>query len=114
MARIIVTDSTLTVGLSAWETVGSLHRDVTVPRDSVRAVHVAANGLSEVSGFRAPGTFVPWVVALGTFWRRSGREFAVAYRSRPAVVIELENAKFRRMVVATKNPEADAHALASP
>ena len=85
--------------LNDLEKAGALHGDVRVPASAVRAVRVSAAPFRELRGVRAPGTGVPGVVALGTWRRRGGKDFAAVYRGGPCVVVELEGAEYGRLIV---------------
>jgi len=85
--------------LNDLEKAGALHGDVRVPAASVTAVRVTQTPFRELRGIRAPGTGIPGVVALGTWRTRDGKEFAAVYRGGPAVVVELEGAPYRRLIV---------------
>ena len=63
---------------------------------------------------RAPGTGLPGVLALGTWRGNGGKDFAALYRGGPAVVVELEGAPFRRLLVSAHDAPAVAELLRDP
>jgi hypothetical protein len=99
MAEYSVEREDLVVVMSGLEHLGALRGDVRVPLSSVHAVRVSIDPWSELRGIRAPGTGFPGVIALGTWRGRFGRDFAALYGSQAAVVVELEGAEFRRLIV---------------
>jgi hypothetical protein len=99
MATYSIEGDELVVAMSGLEHLGALRGDVRVPLSSVQAVRVSTNPWSELRGIRAPGTGFPWVIALGTWRGRFGRDFAALYRGQAAVVVELEGAEFSRLIV---------------
>lgn len=114
MATLRREGSELVVKLNDLEKAGALRGDVRVPLDAVRSVRVSLTPFRELRGIRAPGTGLPGVVALGTWRGRGGKDFAAVYRGGPAVVVELEGAEFRRLLVSAHDAAAVVDALAPP
>lgn len=105
MAKLIINDRDVTVSLSVVEKLEALHGDLTVPRSAVAQVRVVPDGMVEVHGLRAPGTGLPGVIKVGTWRRREGNTFAVCHGRRPAIVLDLVGALYRRLVVTLDDPE---------
>ena len=104
----------LVVVLNDLEKAGALRGDVRVPASSVRDVRVADAPFGELQGMRAPGTGLPGVIALGT-WRGNGyKDFVALYRGGPAVVVELEGARWRRLLVSAHDAPAVVERLRDP
>ena len=104
----------LVVVLNDLEKAGALRGDVRVPASSVRDVRVADAPFGELQGMRAPGTGRPGVIALGT-WRGNGyKDFVALYRGGPAVVVELEGARWRRLLVSAHDAPAVVERLRDP
>jgi hypothetical protein len=104
----------IVVVLNDLEKVGALRGDVRVPAASVRDVRVTDSPFNELQGLRAPGTGLPGVIALGT-WRGNGyKDFAALYRGGPAVVVELEGARWRRLLVSAHDSPAVVERLREP
>jgi hypothetical protein len=91
----------LVVLLNDIEKMGALRANVRVPWSTVRSVRVAEQPFREIRGLRAPGTGFPRVIALGTWRYSGGKDFVAVYRGEPAVVVELDGADFRRLVVSS-------------
>ena len=106
MAELRVDGDEVVLELSGLEKVGALHGDVRVARSSVREVRAVDDAMAEVRGLRAPGTGFPGVIALGTWRRRGGKDFVAVRRHAPGVVVELEGAPYRRLIVTTSDPSA--------
>lgn len=111
MAELLVEGDEVVVALGGWEKVGAFHGDVRVPRTAVRDVRKVDVAIGEVRGLRAPGTALPGVTALGTWRRRGGKDFVAVYRRRPGVVVELDGARYARLIVTTDDPDAVVAAL---
>ena len=51
------------------------------------------------------------MIALGTWRSKGAKDFVAVYRGGPAVVVELEGAEFRRLVVSAHDAVAVAESL---
>jgi hypothetical protein len=112
VAQILLVSDSLTVSMTDVEKLEALHGDVTVPRSAVTKARVAADGMAELHGIRAPGTGLPGVIAVGTWRDGSRKTFAVCHGRRPAVVIELQGEAYDRLVVTLDDPQPIVAALA--
>jgi hypothetical protein len=56
--------------------------------------------------WRGPGAHIPGVIAVGTFHQDGDRIFWDVHDPNKAVVIELQNEKYRRVVVEVSDPQA--------
>ena len=113
MADLRIQDDELVIELSPLEKLGAFHGDVRVPRSAVRAVRPVDDAMAAVRGLRAPGTAWPGVVALGTWRRKGGKDFVVVHRRGAGVVVELEGARYLRLIVSTDDADAVASAAGS-
>jgi hypothetical protein len=114
MATIRREGDEVVLRLNDLEKAGALHGDVRVPAVAVAAVRVTQTPFRELRGIRAPGTGLPGVVALGTWRHRDGKDFAVLYRGGPAVVVELESAPYRRLLVSAHDADVVVASLSEP
>ena len=99
MATIRREGDEIVVRLNDMEKAGALRGDVRVPASTVKDVRVTQTPFRDLRGIRAPGTGFPGVIALGTWRYSGGKDFAAVYRGGPAVVVELEGAPYKRLLV---------------
>jgi hypothetical protein len=99
------------VKLNDLERLGALHGDVRVPASSVRSVRLTGQPLREIRGIRAPGTGIPRVLALGTWRYSGGKDFVVAHRNEPGLVVELDGVAYKRLIVSSHDAALLADAL---
>ena len=105
MASLVIDDQEVTVSLSAAERLEALHGNVTVPRAAVVRAWVAPDGLEEVHGLKMPGTAWPGVIMVGTWRDGEVVTFAVCHGRRSALVLDLADQVYDRIVVTVENPE---------
>lgn len=94
MSHITITQNTVRIEPTHVERALGLIRPVDVPLDSITVVDLVDEGMSAVTGVRAPGLGVPFVRALGTWRRRRGKAFVDVRRNQPAVRIEAPGSRF--------------------
>jgi len=106
MASVQVGADAVVIALRRTEKIEALHGDLTIPRASItRAIHVP-DGLAEISGIRAPGLGIPGHAMVGTFRDEGTRTFAACHGHRPAVLLELVDQPFDRVILTVEDPEA--------
>jgi predicted dinucleotide-binding enzyme len=108
VASVRIDDQTVTVALSCSEKIEALHGDLTVPRTAVVRARAVPDGLAEVHG-QHMATGWPGVSTAGTV-RDLARDFdiatfAVCHGRRPAVVLDLADQPYDRIVVTVGNPD---------
>jgi predicted dinucleotide-binding enzyme len=107
VASVRVDDGTVTVALSSAEKIEALHGDLTVPRTAVVRARAVPDGLAEVRGQQMAAGW-PGVSTAGTV-RDVARgfdmvTFAVCHGRRPAVVLDLADQPYDRIVITAGNP----------
>ncbi len=112
MANLLVSDDVVTVSLSVAEKLEAVHGDVSVPRAAVLRARVVPDGMEEVHGLKMPGTGLPGVIMVGTWRDGETVTFAVCHGRQPAVVVDLADQVYDRLVVTVEDPEATVTALA--
>lgn len=108
MPRLELTDHELVVHLTLWESIWSLRRSFRVPLAHVRgATEDNGFGGNEL-GLRIPGTYVPGLIAAGTFIKGSDKQFVYTLRKLQTIVIELAGNDWARLVIGVPDARAEA------
>lgn len=102
---MLIDDQEVTVSLSAAEKIEALHGNVTFPRAAVVRARVVPDGLEEVHGLRMPGTGLPGVIMVGTWRDGEMVTFAACHGRRSAVVLDLADQVYDRIVVTVDYPD---------
>lgn len=66
-----------------------------------------------MKGIRAFGTGIPWVIALGTWRYRGGKNFLAVYGKRPGYVITFNSGEFKQWLVTPDNTEGEIRTIFS-
>lgn len=112
MVALSIRDGTLLVRMRGLGMVLALKRRLRIPLACIAGVHIddeAAHGFWK--GVRLPGTHIPGLLVAGTFHRGGRRTFWSVRRGRRAVVIDLENARYDRLVLEVADPDGAVRML---
>jgi hypothetical protein len=109
MAYLKTDGNAVVVTLNAAEALVALRREVRIPFECLRMVHVEQSPLKTLTFWRLPGMSCPGAFVIGCARIPAGREFAAAHAGQPAIVIDAEGGTWQRVVVS----HPDAVALAS-
>lgn len=105
----------LNIELSNQERLWSFrwNKTLSIPLGHIRKISTET---PEITWFelRAPGTFLPGVIKAGTYYNKQGRDFWYATRGKGFLVLELEQDKYRRVVLTLDDNESWASRLRSP
>jgi hypothetical protein len=77
-----------------------------IPREHIRSVRHDPSVVHGWKGWKAPGTYVPGLIVAGTFYLDGQTIFWDVSHAERAVVIELEDEDYKRLIVEVEDPEA--------
>ena len=112
MAKVELTQETLTVHVQGADQLWALKSRLEIPLSHV----VGAEADPEVAlgwwkGIRAPGTYLPGVIAAGIFYQEGEKVFWDVHDSEKTVVISLKDEKYSRLVVEVEDPDSTVKAI---
>ncbi|WP_197409343.1 MULTISPECIES: hypothetical protein [unclassified Rathayibacter] len=106
MPVVTVLPDRLELRLTPAERILAFHRgDVVVDRASIRSATVTEDPWIWVRGIRAPGTAVPLTIAVGTWKFHGGKDFLLIKRRPSAVVIDLADEDYSRLIISTRHAQ---------
>lgn len=106
MALISVDGDNLVVEIEGMDKLWSLKSRLTIPLANVRGATADPGIAAEPKGVRAPGTNVPGVITAGTFHQDGERVFWNVHHAARAIVIQLADERYARLVVEVADPAA--------
>ncbi|KQV04684.1 MULTISPECIES: hypothetical protein [unclassified Kitasatospora] len=106
MAHVSVTGDTLTVEVEGLDRLWALKSRIEIPLRNIRGATADPGITREPKGLRAPGTHFPGVIVAGTFHRDGEKVFWDVKNPELAVVVELSDEKYTRLVVEVTDPRA--------
>ena len=93
------------LSLSTTEKIFAFHNNVQVKYKEIISVKPVAKAWTTkvLRGLRAPGTGLPYVVALGTWRLRKGKNFVAVYGKRPAYIFTFTGGEFQQWIITPDN-----------
>jgi len=113
MAEVTLDGDDLVVRLGALEALVMFRRQLRVPLACLRMVQVDEQPMSGLSLRRLPGLSWPRAFAIGSCRRNGRREFAAVHARAPALVLDVDGARWDRLVVSQPDASRVAAELAA-
>lgn len=104
MAEVAIAGADLVVRLKGLEKLWALKSRLVIPLRNVRGATIDPGITREHKGIRAPGTYLPGVITAGTFYTDGERVFWDVRNPDKAVVVELADERYARLVIEVDNP----------
>jgi len=108
MTAVEIAGDDLVVTMTGLDRFWSLRRRIAVPLAHVRGATADPGVGREPAGIRSPGTYVPRVITAGSYRRDGEWTFWNLRASQQAVVVELTDERFRRLVLGVDDARAVA------
>ncbi|MDT5024664.1 MAG: hypothetical protein QOE61_1090 [Micromonosporaceae bacterium] len=106
MARLSINGDDLVVEIEGLDKLWALKSRLVIPLANVRGATADPGMIRQPKGFRAPGARVPGVITAGTFHLDGERVFWDVRNADKAVVIELADERYARLVIEVADPRA--------
>lgn len=113
MVTLLLDQTRLEVVLSPIERASTFHRDnLRIERKHITKVQLTEDAWTWMRGVPGPGTYIPGILAAGT-WKGAGTtDFVLIRRRRPSVVIDLDgDSQYQRLILTTRHGLALTQAL---
>jgi hypothetical protein len=111
MATVTITDRTMNVEIEGLDKLWSFRSRLLIPLEHIRGATTDPGIVGESSGWKEMGTRVPGVITAGTFHQDGGHVFWDVHDPAKAVVIELNDEQYQRLVIQVDDPGATAAAI---
>ena len=111
MARISVDGDSLEVTIEGIDKLLSFQSHLRIPLNCVVGVFADHEVLADRGGLKAPGARIPGVIQAGTFYKDGARVFWDVHHGDRAVVIDLADQSYDRLVVEVDDPDATVRLL---
>jgi len=106
MATISINGRELTIDVEGLDKLWTLKSRLTIPLAHVRGATADPSITTEPKGWRGPGTHLPGVIVAGTFHQDGQRIFWNVHEKAKAIVIELKDDDYQRLVIEVDDPPA--------
>lgn len=105
MVKITVDGENLIILVKGISKVLALRSELTVPLKHVVIAKADPDAVYLPKGLKGPGTRVPGIIYAGTFHKDGEKVFWDVVESKNAIVIELKDDEFKKLVVEVNNPK---------
>ena len=112
MTEVCLSQDKLVVEMQGWEKFWAFKSRLEFPFSHVTGVRPGTN--ERVGGLRLPGTHLPGVITAGSYWKASEWTFWAVHDIRRSIVIDLQGAAYRRLIVQVADPAATIASLQGP
>ncbi|MBM7491271.1 hypothetical protein JOD64_002493 [Micromonospora luteifusca] len=106
MAQVSIHRDTLVVEIEGLDKLWALKSRLEIPMVNVRGATDDPGVIKEPKGIRSPGAHVPGVITAGTFRIDGERIFWDVRDAAKAIVIELRDERYARLIVEVADPRA--------
>lgn len=106
MATVSIVEGRLVVELNGLDRLWALKSRLRIPLEHVRGASADPGMIHEPKGLRVGGTHVPGVITAGTFHQEGDRVFWAVKDAAKAVVVELRDERYARLVLQVDDPRA--------
>lgn len=110
MVSVLVHNDNFIFEIVGLHKIWAMESKIIVPKTSLIRAHQEPEDFTFWKGFRMPGTEIPGLIAAGTFYKK-GRNFWDVMNKKNAVVVELKDHYFKKLIIEVKNPEEILHLL---
>jgi hypothetical protein len=106
MAHVHVDGDMLVVEIEGLDKLWALKSRLAIPLSNIRGATADPGMVNSPKGIRAPGAHIPGVITAGTFHIDDERVFWDVHDPAKAVVIELADERYARLVIQVDDPRA--------
>lgn len=113
MVTLLLDQTRLEIDLSPIERASTFHREnLRIARKHITKVQLTDDAWTWLRGVPGPGTYIPGILAAGT-WKGAGTtDFVLIRKRRPSVVIDLDgDEQYQRLILTTRHGLALTQAL---
>jgi hypothetical protein len=104
VTTVSTSDDKLIVEIKGWDQVWALKRRLVISLDHVTGIRTGAQEI--IRGIRIPGTYVPGIVAAGTFYDAGEKVFWAVHDSERTIAIDLQGEDYSMLVLEVADPDA--------
>lgn len=105
MVEISIKEGHLFLEVIGWHQLLSFKKHLEIPLSHVRDVKICPEKSRYPTGWRAPGSFVPGLIAAGSYHWKGKHFFWDVHDANKALTIELENEYYSNLVVEVADPQ---------
>ncbi|MFV8357826.1 hypothetical protein ACNQGB_16780 [Flavobacterium sp. XS1P32] len=105
MVSITATENEFIFDILGSHKFWAFENKISVPKNKIIKAYQNPNEFTFWIGWKIPGTQVPWVITAGTFIKKGKRNFWDVCNKKNAIIIELTDSYYHKLIIEVENPE---------
>ena len=105
MVTLTVTDKEFIFNIIGWHKIWAMRSKINIPKENIIQAYQNEEELKSWSGWRIPGTFIPYLITAGTFYRKGNRNFWDLMNTKKTIIVELKDNFYNKLYIEVENPE---------
>lgn len=110
MVTINTTENDFVFEIKGWHKIWALKSHITIAKENIVKAYQNEKFFTFWKGFRLPGTEIPGLITAGSFYKDEWRFWDVCNKKN-AIIIELQNSEFKKLIIEVANPETALNLL---
>lgn len=106
MVEISIQDDSLLIEVQGWHQLWAFKKSLEIPLSHVRGVKIDPEHSRYPEGWRAPGSFVPGLIAAGSYHWAGKHFFWDVHDPKKAITLDLEDEHYSKLVLEVADPQA--------
>lgn len=111
MVTLTATDDAFLFDIKRGHKIWALKSKINIPKENLVQAYQDKAELNNWSGFRIPGTYIPYIITAGTFYRKGNRNFWDMMNKKNTIIVELKNNYYNKLYIEVENPKEMMNAL---
>ena len=104
MNNVTLDEGKLKITVTGWDKIWSFKGSLALKIQSIKSVK-PHDGKLKPPFWRCPGTAIPGMIVSGTYYGKNRKEFWNTHLNDTAIVIDLHDSEYTRIVIDVKNPQ---------
>lgn len=113
MVEIHKKDGEFVIEVQGMHKLWAFKDSIRIKPEQIKRVHRDTDNVSWWTGWRIPGTSLPYVIKAGTYFWGGEKEFWDVCKLEKSIIIELNDHSYNRLVVEVEDAAAAIHLLES-
>jgi len=106
MVNITKEGSDIVIEVKGFHKLWAFKNRLTIPVQHIAGAYMDEAEAGHIAGMRAPGTSIPFVINAGTFYTHEGKVFMDVMDAKKAIIIQLHDEHYQKLIVEVEDPEA--------
>ncbi len=104
MVTITPSNDKFIIDIKGFHQILTLKSKIIISKNNIVKVYQSNEELNKWSGYRIAGTYFPFLIIAGIFYNK-GRNFWDVSNKSNAIIIELQNEAYKKLIVEVDNPK---------